>query len=402
MRGRRSVALLVKPVGGMLCALGPLLGCAAQLDNGSRDARIEAGRTEEEARGPIVTQIEMQQGIERFTGELLDRLVEACEPLSRSQNERSRREGVRRLLVYSASVLDIAAGSYPEINVLDMIVFIRLSRGAVERHWLPHVFGDAARPLVAAFVDAEDRAWRLASKILTAKQGEQLNRMIEAWERAHPDQVRVEMVRFDAFSARAGRVTEALQRDAEGLLGSVKAATQAADQALLLAERGMFLAHRLPFLVRLQARVGAQELMTDSLERFSDVERLLENAGLGRDVLDDVARLIDDLRGAAYEARRTLDTLAPLVDALPPAEELKGALDAGNDLADKALMLVREARAMAPDDLERSLTLLEARAQGMLRRVVLWLGLLGAALILLFWGGYYVVRRSTAGSSQRS
>lgn len=396
------MTVMAKHVGSSLCALGALLGCAAQLDVGSRDARIEAGRTEEEARGPIVTQIEMQQGIERFTGELLDRLVEACEPLSRSQSERSRREGVRRLLVYAASALDIAAGTYPEVNVLDMIVFLRLSRVAVERHWLPHVFGDEARPLVTAFVDSEERAWHLASKILTARQGEVLNGMIEAWQRAHPDQVRVEMVRFEAFSARAGRVTEALQRDAEGLLGSVKAATQAADQALLLAERGMFLAHRLPFLLRLQARVGAQEVMTDSLGRFSDVETLLKDAGLRRDVLDDVARLVDDLRGAAYEARLTLNAFAPLVGALPPTDGLKSALDSSNELADKALMLVREARAMAPDDLERSLAMLEAHAEGMLRRVVLWLGLLGAALILLFWGGYYAVRRLTAGSSRRS
>jgi hypothetical protein len=392
------VALIARNVGWKLCGVLTLFGCASQLENGGRDVRIAAGRTEEEARGPIVTQMEMQQGIERFTGEFLDQIVEACEPLTTSGSERSRREGVRRVLVYSASVLDIAAGPYPEVNVLDMIVFIRLSRVAVERYWVPEVFGDEARPLVTAFVDSEERAWHLASKILTGKQREQLNRMIEEWERDHPHQVRVEMVRFDAFSARAGKVTADQQRAAEGLLGNVKAATQAADQALLFAERGMFLAHRLPFVLRLQARVGAQEVMTDSLGRFSDVEQLLRQAGVGRDLLGDVARLLDGSRTAAQEARLTLDALAPLVAALPPTDELRAALSSGNDLAEKALTLLREARALAPDDPERTLVMLEAHADRMLRRVVLWLGLLGAALILLFWGGYYAVRRLTAGS----
>ena len=179
---------MARNVGWKLCGLLTLFGCASQLENGGRDVRIAAGRTEEEARGPIVTQIEMQQGIERFTGEFLDRIVEACEPLSRSESERSRREGVRRVLVYSASVLDIAAGPYPEVNVLDMIVFIRLSRVAVERYWIPEIFGEEARPLVTAFVDSEERAWQLASKILTGRQREELNRMIDA---GHPDSVRI-------------------------------------------------------------------------------------------------------------------------------------------------------------------------------------------------------------------
>jgi hypothetical protein len=160
----------------------------------------------------------------------------------------------------------------------------------------------------------------------------------------------------------------------------------------------MFLAHRLPFLLRLQARVGAQELVTDSLGRFSDVEALLARAGPGRDLLDDLARLVGDSRAAAHEARLTIDALAPLVSALPATEELRASLRSGNDLADKALSLLREARAMAPEDPERAFSLLEAHAERMLRRVVLWLGLLGATMILLFWGGYYVVRRLTAGS----
>src|SRR5687768_10621554 len=54
----------------------------------------------------------------------------------------------------------------------------------------------------------------------------------------------------------------------------------------------------------------------------------------------------------------------------------------------QASTLLREARAMTPDDPGRALGLLETSADRVLRRAVLWLGLLGAVLILLFWGGY--------------
>jgi hypothetical protein len=45
----------------------------------------------------------------------------------------------------------------------------------------------------------------------------------------------------------------------------VKSAAQSANQALALTERALFLVHRLPFLWRIQARVGASEILSDSL-----------------------------------------------------------------------------------------------------------------------------------------
>ena len=44
----------------------------------------------------------------------------------------------------------------------------------------------------------------------------------------------------------------------------MRSASRAANQALLLSERGLFLFHRLPFLWRLQARLGVREVLGDS------------------------------------------------------------------------------------------------------------------------------------------
>jgi hypothetical protein len=54
-----------------------------------------------------------------------------------------------------------------------------------------------------------------------------------------------------------------------GILSSVRTATRAANQALLLSERVLFLVNRMPSLWRLQARLGARELMSDALKELS-------------------------------------------------------------------------------------------------------------------------------------
>jgi hypothetical protein len=374
--------------------LAGVLGCAENHALGARDVRIDLGRAPGH-REMVVTQFEMQQAIERFTGDFLDNIVGALEPLERSGRVELRREALRRVLVYASSALDITSGPLPEVNVLDMVVFIRLSKASIERHWVPEVFGSEANALLVAFAESEDRAWQLASKILDVSQRAKLAQLIEAWERVNPGQVRVEMIRFDEFSARAGKVAEELQEKAAGLLGTAKEATLAVDRGLLLAERAMFLAHRLPFLMRLQARVGAGELVADSLGQLGSVEALLERATEGREVLPEISELTRELVEVAREARLTIEAAKPLLGSVPARDDIRSTLDASNQLADKGLSLLREARALAPADGAHMVALIEERADHLLRRALWMFGLLGGGWVVLFWGGYYTVQRLT-------
>ena len=68
-----------------------------------------------------------------------------------------------------------------------------------------------------------------------------------------------------AGSAAAERAIQA-----KGLLSSVSMASRAANQALLLTERGLFLVHRLPFLWRLQARLAARDMVADLVAQLSE------------------------------------------------------------------------------------------------------------------------------------
>jgi len=72
------------------------------------------------------------------------------------------------------------------------------------------------------------------------------------------------------FSAAAGSAAAERAIQAKGLMSSVRTASHAANQAMLLGERGLFLFHRLPSLWRLQARVGARDLIADAVALLSE------------------------------------------------------------------------------------------------------------------------------------
>jgi hypothetical protein len=42
---------------------------------------------------------------------------------------------LRETLIYVSSAIEIATGPLPSVNLVDMLVFLRLCRVAVERHW---------------------------------------------------------------------------------------------------------------------------------------------------------------------------------------------------------------------------------------------------------------------------
>ncbi len=214
---------------------------------------------------------ELQQEVLRFATLFTDRITQATEILGRSRRPGVGDEALRKNLLYVASAIEIAGGPFPEINLLDMVVFVRLSRAALERHWIPALYGAEGADLAEVFARSERELADLAARALSPGHREQLDHLVQAWLEDNPGQVRVEGIRLADFSAAAGSAAAGRAGQARGLLASVKSATRTANQALLLSERGLFLFHRLPSLWRLQARLGAREVLDDAIARLGRV-----------------------------------------------------------------------------------------------------------------------------------
>jgi hypothetical protein len=245
--------------------------------------------------------VELQQDLQRYAAQFTETVTEALAELERSPDRLVSDEALKRNLAYASAAIDIATGPFPDVNLLDMVVFVRLSRGAADRYWVPEVYGaEAGAELVDAFDRVERELWRVADKVLDGERKKEVLSLVDDWLADNPGRVRVEGVRLTDFSALAGEAARGRAERARGLLSSVKSATQSADQALLLAEQAMFLAHRIPFLVRLHARIAAREIVSDAVDRLV-LGRNAPLSVLGRRI---AARVKRGLLGRAAPADR--------------------------------------------------------------------------------------------------
>jgi hypothetical protein len=207
--------------------------------------------------------LELQDALQRFTTQFTDRVTQAMEELELSSQARVRDEALRKNLLYVSSALEIASGLDPEVNLLDMLVFVHLSRATLEKHWIPEVYREKGAEVGQVFARSEQQLQALAEQALTPAQQTQLLNVVDTWLAENPQQIRVEGIRLADFARMAGNAAAERAMQTRGLLASVSTASRAANQALLLTERGMFLLHRMPSVWRLQARLAARDVVSD-------------------------------------------------------------------------------------------------------------------------------------------
>ncbi len=236
--------------------------CAGAPSTGSKRTSFakEGGST---TRGQV-TQAELQDDLLRFESQFNARIEGASQALEASDHSHIRYRAALNRLVYGSNSLNIVLGPSPESNLLDMVTFIELSRGVLEKHWIPDLFGTPGQPLEQAFAESSQQIWIIAEKVLDAHQRDLLKKVISTWRQKHPDQINVETVRLSAFSTEAGAKAAGLDQNVGGLFASLEQSTQAVDSARLFSERALYYAERAPFLFRLQVRLGAYEIVNDT------------------------------------------------------------------------------------------------------------------------------------------
>ena len=232
---------------------------------------------------------------------------------------------------------------------------------------------------------------------MTAAQERRVLDMVEAWRKRNPKRTNVAAVRLTDFSSHAGDAAVASAEASSGLLSNVKSVTRIADQGLLLAERGVFLVQRMPFLLRLQVRVGAREVTGDAVRDLSSyAEPMLAGVQGVAPLLQQVGRLAAQSTQAAQEARLLVNALKPLLPGEETAARLERGLGAANNLAAHADHVVQGLREVTAHGMNPRLEIALDQADRLMRRALLYVfaGLIAA--ILVFWAAYFVVKRLLA------
>jgi hypothetical protein len=262
---RRAAAAAAATV---LAAL--LAGCAAlPLPGGA--ARAEAAQRNLAA---------LQAALQRYADEFMSRTTAALEEFARRAGTPDARSQALawQLPVVSAAV-GIASGPNPSANLLDLITLAAVTRRAVEELHAAAPDPAALQPWLEVSRTLEDDAWRLATGVLDEAQQQELRAAVERWWAATPDA-------RGAFFARPQELGDFLRESAErtgrttsvfGLVGldptaGLDPAVREVTRTRLFAERTLYTAQRLPFLLRWHA-----ELLADQMLRQSQVALALTN-----------------------------------------------------------------------------------------------------------------------------
>ncbi|OIQ50767.1 hypothetical protein BerOc1_02709 [Pseudodesulfovibrio hydrargyri] len=258
-----------------------------------------------EGMGPL----ELQAAVMAFADTTNSRMDEAAAILEDIGTPQARLTAARMQVYNKASNVEIAAGPYPGIALLDLIVAVSLRRTVWEEYWVPKVFGDAALPVLDIFREVERDVWQLADRIMTPEQEGELIRIIKQWREKYPDSVSVSYVRFEDFGELGLKPSMSRLQAPGGLFASVEKAALVAEDMKVAIDRAFYLVSRMQLQVNAQIKLAYLEMvfqpeidgiirdtdkMTGLSERYAEIaEKLPAEVGGQASLL--ITQLFDNL-----------------------------------------------------------------------------------------------------------
>src|SRR6266496_3242954 len=149
-----------------------------------------------------VDPVEVQQTLLRFADGYSTRMIVGVDKLQRGTNAFEPAEVLKWKIALASETCTIASGPNAFANLLDMTIFVTVTRMALEEHWQPKVFGDSALPMIESCRNSEAEIWRFTGTVLSPEQQAELRKAIEAWHRQNPQPESVLAARALSFTSR--------------------------------------------------------------------------------------------------------------------------------------------------------------------------------------------------------
>jgi len=275
-----------------LCLLLLTLGAGCRLVQSAANVpgqtvrAVTPGKKDKNAVDPV----EVQQTLLRFADDFSAGMTVCVDKLQRGTNALDRAEVLQWKIALGTETCSIASGPNAVANLLDMTIFVTVTRAAVEEHWLPEVFGESARPMLESCRNAETNIWRLAGKVLKPDQQAELRAAIAAWRRQNPLPESVLAARAVDFASQVAQASKADTAKPESVfnllmldpLSGLDPATREIAQTRLFAERALYVTQKMPMLLRWQTELlsvnavqmpAVQQLVTNSTQIAASVDR---------------------------------------------------------------------------------------------------------------------------------
>ncbi len=294
---------------------------------------------EESAAALLRVQLNVMRFADEYTARITDQVV-AFQQGTESPAERLMAQSW--LVSQATAAFTIASGPSPELNAIDMLVFVTLSRMVIEDRWSRERYSIQADGLLDAHNALEKRIWSFASELLTPEQIGELRSSLETWHRDNPLQRAVPFIHLEDFAfttstARTGKMPTGSIFSFIGIdpLSNLDPAVRELTQSRQLAERAVYYAQRAPKLLSMQVQQLVFELavMPESVGLLQNIERLSTAAQQTSTLAADLPDLLAKERAATInQLTGILDSREGQLQAL--IVELRGALEAGTATSD--------------------------------------------------------------------
>jgi hypothetical protein len=247
---------------------------------------VTPGKKEKHTLDPV----EVQQMLLRFADEYSTRMVINADKLHRGTNAQDAAEILKWKIALVSETSSIASGPNAVANLLDMTIFVTVTRMALEKHWQPQVFGESAQPMLEGCRSAETEIWQYAGTVLQPEQQSELRQAIEVWHRQNPNPEDVLAARAIGFASQMAKANKADTAKGDSVfsllqvdpLSGLDPAVREIAQTRLFAERALFVTQKMPLLLRWQTELlslnavempAVQQLVMNTTRLASSVER---------------------------------------------------------------------------------------------------------------------------------
>lgn len=222
--------------------------------------------------GPKSAQVDpatVQAELQRYADEYASRTAAALDDCAaRTGTPEARYQALQWKVSVGSAAVSIASAPNPQANLLDFLALATSTRMFLEQGWLKSTNGPACEPWLITSRNLETNAWKLARGIFSPEQQQELRDSIGRWWEENPDARTSFFVRPQEFSTLIRQTGEKSDRPGSvfALVGldptaGLDPAVREVARTRLLAGRAMFMLERMPFLVRWQAELLANDLL---------------------------------------------------------------------------------------------------------------------------------------------
>jgi hypothetical protein len=165
----------------------------------------------------------------------------------------------------------------------------------VEAYWLPKVYGESARPLLDTCRELETQLWQLVTPLLTTAQQGELRETIDTLHQQDREARTLLLAQASNFVADVAKLSQRKRSEPASVfsllmldpLSGLDPATRELAETRLFAERALFIARRMPTLLRWEMELftvktadlpQVQQLLTHSAQLATAAERFSQVA----------------------------------------------------------------------------------------------------------------------------